>query len=600
MTLEEIELSYTEIEKTSGGFVHDKGVPRIRLAEAAEKFGHSERAEQLRIEGLAFLLTSRGNAFPGHFQPIFTYTNGATHPSREYFTQERLEWLAKRAGETSIPYIAAHFADVCWDLSLQKNPSLARLACDKYLEASAIYWLDSEGLDYSEAIERAVELAASIKDNSRLLNLFSEILSRLDELDRRAEYRYALELADALEKSKESYPCEAEQNKVLGILAKAAEYYRQEHPKVENSFGPVEGPNEHFVRSFTEKRLALAKVWGRKELTSDAIKLEQAQSYEREANRAPNSLAKLVFLKEAEKLYGELGEASDVSRIRVEMTKAGVMAQSEMKEVRAEIKIEDGKVDEYISPLFGKTISESLQRLATTFRFIPDLRTSTESALERQKEYPLQTFFPKLVLKDGHIVGSPSSREELLAESVYRDFVMGILVSGVFRGRLLGRLAREQGLSKESLQGHFRSWGYCKEKHLHFLGIGFDHYFKVDYISAIHILVPQFEDILRWFFEQAGEPVSDPQRGRFILLDSILKNERFLTVAGPRLIDWYKLSLSDPSGLNLRNDVVHGLSSPEYLTKEIAELVIQLLLSLTRFTLKENLSNDGDGGSTGW
>lgn len=595
LTPEEINRKYEEIEAIPGGFYHDKSTPRIKFAEALEKNGKQELAAQLRVEAGAFFLTSRGDAFPGYFQPTFVYTNGATSPSIEYFTQERLALLAKRAKETNSPSCAAHYADVCWDLSSPKDPEMARFASDKYLESARQYWVMKKGLDFGEAINRAVQLAASIKDPARLAGLIAEIVSRLEDLEKRQEYRYALDMADALADAKGSIPSDKDQKRILEILTNGAAYYQNSHTKTEHSFGPVEGPNEHFVRSFVERKSVLLRLWGEKSITSEALKLEQAQSYEREAKNAPNELARLVFLRDAEKLYGELGKANDVSRIRVAMVKVGKLAESEMTEISSEVKIEHSKIDEYIAPIIGDTLPESLRRLAATSRFLPDLETSKDSVAERQKEHPLQTFIPKVIMKDGHLVGSPSSREELFEDSVFRDYVMGILISGVFRGRLLERLTKEQGFSKDALLDHFRSWGYCKEKHLHFLEIGFEHYFKGDNTSAIHVLVPQFEDILRWLLEQAGQPVSDPRRGKFLLLDSLLKNDLFQSTGEKNLIDWYRLSLSAPEGLNLRNDVAHGLSSPDKMTKEMVELIIHLLLSLTRFAL----SAVGDKGADG-
>lgn len=592
LTPEEINKRYSEIEAIPGGFYHDKSTPRIKFAEVLEKDGKQELATQLKVEAGAFFLTPRGDAFPGYFQPTFVYTNGATSPSREYFTPERLGLLAKRAKETTSPSCAAHYADVCWDLSSTKDPEMARLAADKYLESAKQYWAAGKGLDFGEAMKRAVQLAATVKDATRLAGLITETISRLEDLEKRQEYRYALDLAEALANTKEVLPSDKEQKRILEILTNGAAYYQSAHPKTEHSFGPVEGPNEHFVRSFVERKSVLLRLWDDKSVTSDALKLEEAQSYERDAKNAPNELARLVFLRDAERLYGELGKTSDISRIRVAMVKAGKLAESEMKEIHSEIKIDHSKIDEYIAPIIGDTLPESLRRLATTSRFIPDLETSKDSVAERQKEHPLQTFIPKVVMKDGHLVGSPSSREELFEDSVFRDYVMGIHISSVFRGRLLERLTKEQGFSKDALLEHFRSWGYCKEKHLHFLELGFQHYFIGDYTSAIHVLVPQFEDILRWLLEQAGQPVSDPRRGKFLLLDSLLKNELFQSTAEKNLIDWYRLSLSAPEGLNLRNDVAHGLSSPDKMTKETVELVIHLLLSFTRFTL--NAAEDKD------
>lgn len=587
LTPAEIEKKFAEIEQMPGGFYKDKATPLMRLAKAAEKLGNAEQAEQLKTEAAAFLLTPRGQGFPGYFQPAFGYADGSTSPSRDYFTPARLAWLAKRAQETSGIAHAAHLADVCWDLAPKKDPATARIAISKYRECADNYWRAGQGLEFGDAIKRAVQLAATLGDASQLSEITADVVARFDELDGRKEYRYCLDLADALEKATKVPPGEDAQKRVLEVLDHGASYYRESHPKKEDSFGPVHGPNEHFIRSFAERSLALAKAWKRKDVTAEATKLAQAQSYEREAEMAANELARLVFLQDAEKLYGELGRTADQDRLRVAMGQAGKRAESEFKEARAEVQIPHAEIKAYIEPLIGGSLAESLANLSSASHFIPSLDSSKKSATEGQKQFPLQAIIPKLVLKDGHIVGGADTEAESLDLAVVRDFVLGINIGGVFRSHLIEKLIREQGLSTEGLLEHFRKWGHCKGKHIEFLGIGFAHYFKGDYVSAIHVLVPQFEDLLRSFLEAAGQPISDPQRGKFFILDSLLNNRVFVKAAGDDLITWYRLSLSDPSGMNLRNDVAHGLSSPETMTKEIAELVIHLILSLTRFKLED-------------
>lgn len=592
MTADEIEKKYAELELKPGGFRNDRTKPLMELAKAAEKLGKADQADHLKTEAAAFYLTPRGKTFPGYFQPAIVYVDGSTSPARDYFTVERLAWMAKRARETASCVHGAHLADVCWDFALKKDPELARLAFDKYLECANQYWAAGAGLDFGEALKRAAELASSIKDAVRLARLNPIIRARAEDLDKRKEFRYCLDLADALENSRQTPPNDEEQLLILKILNNGATYYREAHPKRDGSFGPTNAPNEHMSRSFTDAQLRLSKAWKRTEITAETAKLELAQSYEREAEKAGNHLARLVFLRDAEKLYGELGKAAEQSRTRVAMAKAGKGAESEMKLFRGEFQIPHAEIDEYIKPLIGASLSVSLSQLAAAPHFIPDLNETKESAAKRKKEFPFQAIVPRVILKDGHLVGSASSEEELLATTTVRDFVMGIKIGGVFRSRLFERLTKEQGLSKDGLLVPFREWGYCKEKHLEFLGVGFDHYLKGDYVSSIHVLIPQFEDVLRGFLERSGQPISDPQRGKFIILDSLLKDPVLALAAGENLITWYKLSLSDPAGMNLRNDVAHGLSSPEVMTKETAELVIHILLSMTSFELEENKAHE--------
>lgn len=163
---------------------------------------------------------------------------------------------------------------------------------------------------------------------------------------------------------------------------------------------------------------------------------------------------------------------------------------------------------------------------------------------------------------------------------------MEIKVGSVFRGYLFNKLKKDYGLNKDSLTAHFRRWGLCKPRNLTLLEKGFEHYFQGDYVSSLHILVPQFEDILRNILDAAGRSISIPEHG-VATLRSLLSDAGFITVAGMNLKRYYELVLSDPPGLNLRNDIAHGLLEPNVMDKSTVELILHLLLTLTRFRIEE-------------
>lgn len=81
-----------------------------------------------------------------------------------------------------------------------------------------------------------------------------------------------------------------------------------------------------------------------------------------------------------------------------------------------------------------------------------------------------------------------------------------------------------------------------------------------------------FEDLIT--LHAYIRPPSDP---KFVGTEFVLKG----CTAGADLKRYYELVLTD--GLNLRHDIVHGLLDPKLMTKSTVELIIHLLLTLTRF-----------------
>jgi len=585
---QEMESKQCELESNTTDFRHNRYERFLEIAKGYEEAGEQLRADYARMDAMAFALHHYNKrSFPGYFQPMMEMTDGRTYPPLDFFTDERLKYYSNRARSTNNPIHASRFADVAWDLSKKKDPDMARLAVDNYMDCATQYKINRWGVEFGEVIKRAVALAVLISDTGRLARLKQLIIAELQALNKDRDYRFCLDLAEALA-AMPLILTQAEQDAVIAILDNGDKYYRGKHPKREGALGPTEGPNEHLARSCMEAKANLLQVWKRPEANSQSIKRELAQSYERESQAAmgdKRALAALVFLTDAEKLYGEAGLASEQKRIRVLMAGIGKVAESEMKRIETKVEIKHEEMDEYISPLIAESLQESLERLAVAHHFYPSVAVTTKNVENQKQQHPLQFLFQRVYLKDGHVIGQAKSEQELLDDVEIRDFCLGIQIGGIFRTRLFERLKTEKALTADRLLEHFKRWGFCSEESLILLNIGFAHYFKGDYVSSLHVLLPQFEAVLRGLLERAGRPISDPQRGKFIILSSLLEDELLNTCAGEDLIQWYKISLVEPKGLNLRNNVLHGLCPTGQMTTETAELVIHLLLSLTRFTI---------------
>lgn len=580
------EKTLKELEGDTSRFRFDRSRHFQDVAKKYEKLGDKSSADKARTEAAAFMLHTRGDSFPGYFQPLIVFTNGATAPSRDFFNSERLNHLTERAKTSQNPIHSSRFADVVWDLSTKKNPEMARIAIDKYLGTAEIYEKNGWGVEFGEVLKRSAFLASMIHDSERLIKAKETILKYFRELDARQEYRSCLDLADAIAGSHRMELTKEEWLEVFDILNKAVAYFQKQHPSRESSFGPVDGPNEHFVRSFHEAKL---KFVSRTHLVDDRNeRLSIAQSYEREGDlafKSGNYLASLIFYKSAEKAFADLQLQDDRDRLRVKLADAGRQAEGEMRLTSIEIKIEKSKIEEYIKPLLKETLEDSLNCIAAASHFIPDVGKSEKAVEEHHRDFPLKFLFPRTHLRESHIVGSFSSEEELENVALTQELVMGIQVGGTFRDYLFDKLKKDYALDKDSLTDHFRRLGLCKPRNLALLEKGFEHYFRGDYISSLHILVPQFEDILRNILHAAGRPISRPEHG-VAVLKSLLSDKEFISAAGVNLKRYYELVLCGPNGLNLRNDLAHGLLEPNMMDKSTVELILHLLLTLTRFRIK--------------
>lgn len=589
-----------EFESNTHNYRFNRDRELQEIANECRATGLQNKGQEILVESTAFKLCTHGDTFPGYFQPMFVFTDGQALPPLSYFTPERLAYLSLRAIQTKNPIHAARYADVAWDLASQKNIEMARLAIDRYLDCVEVFKRNNWGIEMASALKRAASLASLIRDKGRRATIQRIVLDLAQELDGESEYRFCLELSEALISTSREGLAEDEIEVLIKILDQAIAYYMGEHPRRpdDETLGPVEGPNEHLVRSFHEAKIRLAKDLQFRQIDVTTERRSIVASWEREGDRAAasgNYLAATAYYKNAEEAFRNLGLRQDMERLRIKMANTGVRAEADMEEVSASVRIEDAEVEAYISPLISTSLEKTLQRVSAAPHFIPNVARAEKATEEQRKKYPLQFLFGQMDFRDGYVVGVYESEDELLAQALKRNLILEMQIGDIFRGRLFEIMKSELGLDSEGLLAHFKAWGVCKHRDLVLLKRGFEAYFCEDHVAALHILIPRFEDLLRTLLQQAGQPVGIPGRG-VVVLSTLLQDSALSSVAGIDLIRFYDLALSDPDGLNLRNLLCHGLMEPETMTKDLTELILHLLLSLTRFRLTKefNASTRGD------
>ena len=432
----------------------------LKIVDEYERRGNKTEAEDIRAEAAALMLCDRGDSFPGYYQPMATFTNGATVPSLTFFLTEVLSKLENRAKTSRNPILASRFADVVWDLSAVKNPEMARIAVDKYLECVDIYKDNSWGLELATCIKRSVQIANMINDAQRLTRVKEIILKQMRELDADKDYRFCIDLASAITLFKKTEISESEGKEVKSILNQAAKYYQAEHDEDDSKLGPVGGPNEHFVRAFHESIIQLGSKKHLPNVDSTFHRVEIARSHEREGDNAfsnRNYLAAVSFYRSAERCFRDLGLAGERDRIRVKLANAGIKTEENLKPIETETEIETIRIEEYIKPLIADSIEETLQRIASAPQFIPSVKGASRLAKELKAKHPIRYLISHTVLHEGHVINSPSTEDEILHQSITTQLVMDIHIGNIFLTHLFNKLISEYGVNAEIFTKHFEN-----------------------------------------------------------------------------------------------------------------------------------------------
>jgi hypothetical protein len=191
---------------------------------------------------------------------------------------------------------------------------------------------------------------------------------------------------------------------------------------------------------------------------------------------------------------------------------------------------------------------------------------------------PMRARTPRHVITSpGETVAAGNSDESCLWET-------GLLMLGVaVRMELLPLWQRRQvsgDLTADTVIDAFRASGNFAEDNLEIIATGLEAVMRNDEVSALHILVPQLEDVLRALLRQNDHETShqkptDTAVTEEITLGSVLQG---LETAGVITTDdclLFNLVLDGPLGMNLRNRIGHGLVRKPDCSPEAVVAVLQ-------------------------
>jgi hypothetical protein len=118
---------------------------------------------------------------------------------------------------------------------------------------------------------------------------------------------------------------------------------------------------------------------------------------------------------------------------------------------------------------------------------------------------------------------------------------------------------------------------------------GFEAFFQEDYLVACHLLIPQFEPVIRNLCVATGgeilRPKSNPEEGNeYKSLEGLLDQDCVKKALGEDIVTYYKVLFTDSSAGNWRNLVSHGLLGADAFNADMADRVFHafLILSLVK------------------
>lgn len=520
-----------------------------------------------------------------------------------------INYYRQRIQATPNPVRKARYADFVWLTLRQRGDRDHYLygieAAEAYLDQVPLCLDQGVNIELADGLDRAAEIAILLNNQKLSTRIVDSIIDTLQQFDSETRSRWVRELGYTLLYISSKYPDLITSERLQQIKEFCdngiARYTSKDHRSL------------HLAHELMQLASSISEHFGNDAAWTYQVQIaesfmEEARRLESEGTRG-SKLAAYKFTENAMHFYLRLlslaPNIDEKQRLqeRVEEAKREVrrlirLGQSEMIPIGASLKLSQVEIEAMIAPLLAVEPDKICEKLPAMPFLLPDIDHIRHQANEAAQKYLFTQLFGNLTLRDGRKVDEIEPGE---GETVhfFNRLNNWLQVHSQLLDIVLSRLKEEGHFSVDSFLAHLRTWELLDEADVPFIEVGLERYFAGDFISALHVLTPHIEHMLKSAFEQAGIlPIAIPNQYqiREQTFGDFLCREEVRQVLGENV--WYYLyySLVDEKGLNIRNDIAHGWITAPNCDRLIVQIVLFTILLITG--LREVPKPDEENPST--
>jgi hypothetical protein len=479
-----------------------------------------------------------------------------------------ITFLAEIVDATDDSRLKARIADLVWLKRKPRTVAFALRALDAYrsLPLDTSTWLRGGREAWGRAIGLAFMLKAGAGD--RLIQMEGSLIAAISSTTQDDGF-LALWLSDLLKSNGLGHERRVDITTKLESLARELDVAGDLHRARQYFSAAAEWaraiPDE---TKSAEMLVAVAEGW-----VKEAIA--------RSASASPSHMAAASFYENAIQIYRQTPRAERaawrvderIAELRAQLNASGEKALGEMGSVRTPGVDITEVVENARTRVSGKSAQEALLAFAGLHRGA-NATQLRDNALERMRQFPLQTLLGStLMSRDGRVIAkrpamsvgqeSTEDDETAIRADMVRDY--GILIGIVAQGSIwpaLEVLLLEHRICESDFVDLASRSPIVPKERAGLFGKGLFAGYERDFVTALHLLVPQIENMVRVHLKQAAVKTTNLDRNGIENesgLSTLVEVPEMDQVFGKDLAFELRALFCDPTGPNLRNELAHGL-----------------------------------------
>ncbi len=564
--------------------VHDERHEILkRLKEQLECEGCQRDAREASLLADVFALgtnrfTPGGSADYERFHPMFQAGNRA-YPVLDNLHSEDWDILRHHANKTQNPAMKARYADVLWEYT--KDHEQAAEAICAYIEYASACLEASDSVSgardaiwqAADALPRAIQISLQINNSELTKRTVEATTEAIREFIRIEETDPIHLLADSLIENRQVRKL-IDLSALRDSIEEAVEVTRKTQDQ------PV----------FTGEQLLtrlrrLAEVTQDKCLRREAL-LALGELYEEQSDAEcqRSHLVAADWYRKSASVLQETGSAEEaLRRVLIKHQEANAASVDDMKQFSAEMSIPKEEFEAMLNQIREAADQHSIAVLAGA-GVLPSPGEQREAAKENAKRSPLSALLPHVITDGTRVTKSTDGIDENIEHMVTQQVLWGLQCQTLTIAKCAVDHLSGKGTSLiDAVTGFLLQSGWMSRDRIKIIGVAMQRYVEGDFVSAVHVLTPQIEGLIRDLVGHLRAPTTKLARGnttQYRALDELLREPQLVELFGSDLVRNLRIILTEQIGLNIRNEVCHGEPPPSGYTEATALILIVVLCQL--------------------